>query len=139
MTALADTGLLVALLYTRDQFHPWALTEFGRLRTPLLTCEAVLAETAHLVGTRGVPRDRVARLVSSGAVRVAFDVQREALAVGRLLERYADVPMDWADGCLVRMSELHADAEVFTLDRGSQIYRRHRDQPIPTRMPVERR
>jgi hypothetical protein len=33
-----------------------------------------------------------------------------------LMRRYADTPMSLADACLVRLSELHSDCQVFTLD-----------------------
>lgn len=138
MISLADTGLLVAFLYPRDEFHLWAVSEFKQARAPFVSCEAVLTETAYLVSERGVPRERVARLVSSGAVRIAFDLQREAETVETLLRRYADTPMDWADACLVRMAELDSNTEVVTLDSDFHIYRRNRSEVIPLRMPPER-
>ncbi len=45
---LLDTGSLIAVLYRRNQFHDWAVKEIGKLPAPLLTCEAVVAETCFL-------------------------------------------------------------------------------------------
>jgi len=39
------------------------------------------------------------------------------------------------DATLVRLSELHRDCRVFTLDSDFQIYRRHRSKVIPVLMP----
>ena len=44
-------------------------------------------------------------------------------------------PMDFADACLVRMSERYPDSQVLTLDSDFTIYRRHRREPIPVLMP----
>jgi rRNA-processing protein FCF1 len=45
--------------------------------------------------------------------------------------------MDLADACLVRMTELHADCELITIDREFRdVYRRRGRQVIPTLMPA---
>lgn len=49
MQAVADTGLLKALLDRNDPYHNWA-TEIFPKHAPWTTCEAVLTETAHLTG-----------------------------------------------------------------------------------------
>jgi hypothetical protein len=43
---IADTGFLVAFANRNDQYHDWAVSVAGRVTEPLLTYEAVLAETA---------------------------------------------------------------------------------------------
>jgi hypothetical protein len=44
--------------------------------------------------------------------------------------------MSLADACLVRMSELHDNARIFTLDSGFKLYRRHSRQAIPLIFPA---
>ena len=51
------------------------------------------------------------------------------------MARYTNVPMSLADACLVRMSELYPDSLVLTNDSDFAIYRRNRNQTIPTLMP----
>lgn len=132
---LVDTGALVALLDRGDHHHAWAVTCFKTLRPPLLTCESVLAETHHLL--RDLPRslEALARLHREGIIRVEFDFETHASLVWRWLNKYRDVPMDFADACLVRLSELHADCVVWTTDSDFQVYRRHGRQVIPTLTP----
>jgi hypothetical protein len=48
----------------------------------------------------------------------------ELAQVGRLMSRYASVPMAFPDACLVRLAELHPKARVLTLDREFGVYRR---------------
>jgi uncharacterized protein len=43
--------------------------------------------------------------------------------------------MSLADACLVRLSEIYATGEVFTLDCDFRIYRRHGNRVIPVLMP----
>jgi hypothetical protein len=101
------------------------------IEQPLLTCEAVLAETAFHLGDCGL----VLRFLETGLVRLAFDVaaQREELA--GLARRYADRRPDLADLCLVRMSELNPHLPVVTVDADFRVYRRNRREAIPVVMP----
>ena len=71
-------------------------------------------------------------LVTGGLVKVNFSLVEELEAVKRLMDKYNDIPMSLADGCLVRMTELITDSSVFTFDRDFQIYRRHRSRSIET-------
>jgi hypothetical protein len=43
--------------------------------------------------------------------------------------------MSLADACLVKMTELHEDCTVMTLDGDFLVYRRHGRQIIPVLMP----
>ncbi|MSU24758.1 MAG: hypothetical protein EXS32_13165 [Opitutus sp.] len=54
----------------------------------------------------------------------------EHSAVRKLMRRYADRPMSFADACLVRMAELHAEAVVWTLDADFHVYRKHGRQTL---------
>ena len=133
---LADTGPIVAFLNGRDLYHRWAVEVLGQLRPPLLTCESVLSEAAYLVRSLPAGGERVLELVARGVLRVELDLQREAAAVSRLLRRYASLPMDLADACLVRLSELHTDSVVLTIDSEFRdIYRRNGRQVIPMLSP----
>jgi predicted nucleic acid-binding protein len=133
---LVDTGPLVAFLNRRDRYHAWAKERLQGAEPPLLTCEAVLSEACFLL--RGYERgpEAVIDLVARGLLAVLFDLAREAAPLKLLLSRYAEVPMALADACLVRMSELHPDAVLLTLDSDFRIYRRNRRSVIPTLMPA---
>jgi len=53
----------------------------------------------------------------------------------RLLEKYDDVPMSFADACLVRMTETLNDPTLLTTDADFRIYRRHGRQTVPCVAP----
>lgn len=104
---------------------------------PLLTCEAGLTEAAFLLKREGRDTDPLFEMLERGVVRVALQVEEEQADLRALMRRYRDRPMSLADACLVRMAELHARGEVFTLDSDFRIYRRHGNKVIPVLMPAE--
>ena len=135
MKEIADTGLLVALLTRNDRHHAWALDSF-RNHSPFHTCDAVLAEAASFfpdpVG--------LLRLVSRGDLKIDLDfyLARESPQVLELATKYADRPMDLADACLVRMSELSARCRIWTVDRADfSVYRRNIRHLIPCEFPPQ--
>jgi uncharacterized protein len=131
--ALVDAGFLVALLSVRDTNHRWAAAQAPRSPPPWMTCEAVLSETAHLLGGRG--SGGLAALLRRGAVVCRYCFANDMDAVLKLLEKYADVPMSFADACLVRMTETLNDPMLLTSDADFRIYRRHGRQIIPCVLP----
>jgi predicted nucleic acid-binding protein len=130
---LIDTGPLVAFLNREDECHEWARDNWATIRPPLLTCEAVLGEACFLLSSAG-GAGAVLGLLKDGVLSIRLDVEKEAEALTRLLEKYADVPMSLADACLVRMAEQVGRSVVFTLDSHFRIYRKHGRQVIPTLM-----
>ena len=132
-SVLVDAGFLVALLSGGDRHHRWAAMQSPRLALPWKTCEAVLSEAFHLVGSRGRPS--LAALLRRGAVVTAFDLGDDLDRVLTLMLKYADVPMSLADACLVRMSETSADPVIVTTDADFTIYRRHGRQVVPSVTP----
>lgn len=101
----------------------------------MLTCEPVLTEAAFLLERDGNEADPLFALLERGVIRVALDIQEELADLRALINRYRNRPMSLADACLVRLSELHSDGEVFTLDSDFRIYRRHGNKVIPVLMP----
>jgi len=130
-----DAGPLVALLDRNDPWHTWARDQIGVLMDPMMTCEAVISESAFLLEHCDPGFKRLMGLFHSGTVRLAFDLTGQMNAVSRLLEKYADVPMSLADACLVRMSEIHDGARVFTIDSDFKFYRRFGRQTVPLIFP----
>lgn len=132
---IADAGVIVALIDKSDQWHEWATQAAAALPAPYLTCDAVIAEACHLLRREHGGTEKVFMLLKSGALLLAFDLSTEIAAVDALMKKYKDVPMDFADACLVRMSELHNDAQVFTVDGDFRIYRKHGKKEISLVIP----
>jgi len=132
MKGIADTGLLVAFANRRDRYHEWAVSVAEQISDPLLTCEAVLAETAFHLGDCSV----VLQMLRDGLAVLAFDCREHLTQLQWLAARYAARRPDLADLCLVRMSELHPKLPVITVDRADfRVYRRNRREAIPLICP----
>jgi predicted nucleic acid-binding protein len=129
---IADTGFLVAFANATDAHHGWAVSLAERVTEPLLTCEAVLAETAfHL---RSVPV--ALAMVKEGLIALDFDVDAHLSQLSSLAARYADRHPDLADLCLIRMSELHPRHSVITVDKADfKVFRRNKRETIPLICP----
>ena len=130
-----DTSFLVAFLRERDEFHAWAVTALKAHDGRLLTCEAVIAETCHLLRDRLDARKRLLASVAQGNIGIPFTLAEEAAAIEKLMDRYRNIPMSLADACLVRMAEIHKEAVVLTLDEDFKIYRKANRHVVATVMP----
>jgi predicted nucleic acid-binding protein len=135
MKGIADTGFLVAFASRDDAHHEWAVRLAAQISDPLLTCEAVLAETAfHLQDAQ-----TTLAMVRDGLVTVSFTCADHLVQLAALAKRYADRRPDLADLCLIRMSELYPQHTVLTVDRGDfKIYRRNKREAIPFISPPGR-
>ena len=134
-TWIVDAGPLVALLSPNDRQNRWAAEQSQSAPSAVLTCDAVISEACFLLKRDGQEADKVFALVEAGFLRSEFDLQGEYRAVGDLMRHYRDRPMSFADACLVRMSEIHSDCVIWTLDRDFGVYRRHRRQTLPMVTP----
>ena len=134
MKGIADTGFLVAFANQNDAHHGWALEVASGVVEPLLTCEAVLAEASfHLQSVR-----LVLEMVDEGLIRLAFQAEEHLLALAKLAKTYANRSPDFADLCLVRMSELNPRHSVITVDRSDfRVYRRNQREIIPLICPPD--
>ncbi len=132
MIGIADTGFLVAFANRNDTHHPWAVSVASLVTEPLLTCEAVLAETAFHLQNSVI----VLAMLDEGLVALAFACGDHLPQLARLAKRYADRKPDLADLCLIRLSELHPKHNVLTVDREDfRVYRRNKREAIPIICP----
>jgi predicted nucleic acid-binding protein len=134
-SVILDAGPLVAFLNRRDKFHDWTLEHWDQIRPAMLTCEAVISEACFLLAGTDTGVDSVMQIVQRKIVVISFQLDNHIQPVKSLLLKYRSVPMSLADACLIRMSELHPESRIFTLDSDFNLYRKNRRRVIPTIMP----
>jgi predicted nucleic acid-binding protein len=132
---IADTGVIVGLIYDRDQWNEWSVSAAKDLIAPYITCESVINEACHLLKGVALGERKVLDFIESGILNVDFSLANEVSAVKALMFKYSDVPMSLADASLVRMSEIYDDASVFTVDSDFLIYRKNGRKKIPLISP----
>ena len=124
MTLLLDTGPWVALLCRNDTHHKWANQQFRALSPPLLSCEAVVAETCFLLKRSGFNPALALQFIDRGVVQLPFSLQDQIASVSSLFKRHENVPTSLADATLTRMTEIHDSPLLLTTDSGLHIHRR---------------
>jgi len=134
---LLDTGAFVALVDRDEKLHDDCVAALEQWNGPVLTTEAVLTETLYLVGPEWRAQKVCLEFILRGAFQLMPSSTKSLQRVAFLMERYRNVPMDFADATLVVLAEELETGCVFTLDRrGFSVYRMHRNrafQIIPTR------
>lgn len=133
---LIDTGPLVAYFSIREASHEWLKQEMARLRPPLFTSEAVIAETCHLLHKRAPESvSRLERWFKQDLLRVPFDFNTSWPRTFELMHAYRNLPMSLADASLVAMVESGMGDRVFTLDEHFRVYRHSGRRVVPVLMP----
>ena len=128
---LLDTGAFVALLDRSEAKHADCVAALAEWTGVILTTEAVVTETLHLVGSAWPPQKSCLEFLLRGAVVLVPSSRATLQRVAELMEKYRDVPMDYADGTLVELAEETDTDRVFTLDRkGFSTYRLRGKKPF---------
>jgi predicted nucleic acid-binding protein len=94
----------------------------------LATTSAVITEAMHFLATSQNGPRLLAEFVAASAMEV-YDLSRppELLEAVALMEKFADIPMDFADATLVLLAEGLNVHQILTLDRrGFSSYRTRR-------------
>jgi predicted nucleic acid-binding protein len=126
---ICDTGPIVAFLNRNDPYHAWAVGVMKQVLAPVFTSESVFTEAAYFLREDRVDVDPLFQLVEQKALLIDFDLSLHWPRVRALMKRWTQ--MDLADASIVVMSELHAKAQVLTVDRKDfSIYRRNDRQVI---------
>ena len=135
MAVLLDTGPWVALMSRNDIHHRWAVEQFRCFQPPLLSCEAVVAETCFLLKRSGFDPSLALQFIERGVVQMPFVLQEQISSVSSLFKRYENVPASLADAALIRLAEINDSPLLLTTDSDFHIYRRHGRQTIPLVSP----
>jgi predicted nucleic acid-binding protein len=133
-TVLLDAGPWVAYLRRSDRHHAWARRQFSA-RESFVSCDAVLAEVCARLQYYGNDPVVALEFIKSGVVTLKFDLQANVIFVANLMRKYRDQPMDLADACLVRMTELESRGLVVTTDEHFRVYRRNGREVVPYVLP----
>ena len=121
---LLDTGAFVALVDRSERRHADCVAVLDQWSGAIVTTEAVLTETLHLLGPNWRSQKVGLEFVLRGAFLLVPPSQASLKRVSVLMEKYRNVPMDYADATLVALGEELSTDLVFTLDRrGFSAYR----------------
>lgn len=120
---LIDTGVIVALLDRSERNHLRCVKAIEDVAAPLVTCEAVVAEACYLLRAVHGASDAVLDNVEAGVFEIPFRLVGACSSVRGLMKRYARLPMDFADACLVHLADELGTGRILTLDSDFRVYR----------------
>ena len=120
---LVDASGLIALLDRDDSAHERIVEAVKSVRDRLSTVWPALTEAMHLLAD--VPRatEALCDMVSDEAFEVVDLEAADMARIKALMQKYRDLPMDFADAALVRAAERHGITRIVTLDRHFHVYR----------------
>ena len=129
---LLDTGPIVAYLDASEPEHRRVAARLDSFRGQLYSTSAVITEAMHFVaGVRNGPSLLAELVAESGLQILDFSSASWLAEAARRMEKYADLPMDFADATLVLLGEHIEVFEVLTLDRrGFSVFRSSTGKPF---------
>lgn len=123
---ILDTGPFVALLDRSERSHLACTAFFKEVNGRFVTTEPVLTEVVYLLGPSFAIQKPALEFILKGGAEVVPQTLDSLQRAMQLMEKYRDVPMDFADATLVALAEERKTSEIFTLDRrGFATYRIH--------------
>ena len=120
---LVDAGALVAFLDEDDAEHERCIEAFKRVRDPLATVWPALTEAMHLLADTPRGSDALCDMVFDGALKLLPLEGSEMARIKQLMQKYRDLPMDFADAALVRAAERDGLTRIVTFDSHFGVYR----------------
>ncbi|MCK4603928.1 MAG: PIN domain-containing protein [Deltaproteobacteria bacterium] len=120
---LIDSGPLIALFDASDKYHHEAVNFIKTNKYPLVTTLASITETLYLIDFNRNAQIDFLEWVHRGAVEI-HNIERDDFErIKELTIKYRDLPMDFADSCLVYLAEKLNLNTIATIDRDFTIYR----------------
>lgn len=138
---LLDTGPLVAYLDGRDPAHRDVAERLEGFTGRLVSTSAVITEAMHFVSDSSEGPEALSNFANAVGLLVyecAHPIQiKDAV---RLMNKYADTPMDFADATLVLLADQLSVRDILTLDRrGFSTYRTGRGKPFQLVLDADER
>ncbi len=137
--AIVDSGFIAALWDRKDSRHAWAAATATDLRGPWLTCEGCVSETAFLLGD-GLGAAAVLDFyeqIERGLIISRHLIPEELARVQTETARYRGRVVDFADACLMVLSDQHPRLPLVTTDGNDfSVYlrgRKNRKVIVPSR------
>lgn len=119
---VVDSGPLIALFDGTDDYHQRSISFIRDVTAQLTTNVPVLTEVVFVLdfSTRA-QRDFLFWVQK--ALTIDTDTAADLPVISRLLEKYADLPADFADASLVALCNRLRTGDVASVDKDFTIYR----------------
>jgi len=120
---LIDAGPFIALFDVDDNYHKSALEFFKKHQYRFISTLAVLTEASHMLDFNSASQQNFYEWVMYKGVIISDINQNDMPRLIELTQKYADIPMDFADATLVITAEKTGVMEIISFDKDFDIYR----------------
>jgi predicted nucleic acid-binding protein len=120
---LIDSGPLIALFDASDGFHDASVKFIKSNKYPLITTIASITEVLHLLDFNRNAQIDFMEWIHRGGVEIYNIENKDFYRLKVLTEKHSDLPMDFADACLVYLAEKLSIDTIATIDRDFTVYR----------------
>ena len=120
---LIDAGPLIALFDSSERHHRPVKAFLKKNPYRYISTLAVFTEVSHMLDfSRAAQHDFYEWVMCKGVI-ISDINQNDMPRLLELTDKYADLPMDFADGTLVITAEKTGIREIISLDKDFDIYR----------------
>lgn len=120
---VVDSGPLIALFDAGDRYHQNALDFVRASRAPLISTMAAVREALYVLEESLLARQNLLAWIRGGGLTLTEPGADDFQRVSELLEKYADLPMDFTDAVVVTLCDRLDTRHVASVDRDFAIYR----------------
>ena len=127
---LMDAGPLIAVFNKNDKHYKDCISFLSNYQGDIFTTEPVLTEVIYLLRRFPSAPQKVIDFIINAPIKLVPFSEERLLRCSKLMEQYANVPMDFADASLVALGEEFGISDIFTLDSDFSIYRMRKGVPF---------
>ena len=128
MCVIMDTGPWVALVDRSESRHGECVEWLKQFEGEIFTSEAVLTEVLYLLNFSSKAQSAAFDFILTGAIVLVPSSIESLKMAKRLIGKYQDLPMDFADATLVSLEHDLSIDHIVTFDKKDfGIYRLHKN------------
>ena len=127
---VVDSGPLIALFDKDDNYHKKALHFIKNFRGELISNWAVITEVTHLLDFSVRVQIDFLNWINDGGITITDILPEDLDLIILLTQKYADLPVDFADASLVALCERMKINAIASIDKDFGIIRTRKRKPF---------
>lgn len=122
-SSLIDAGPVIALFDNSDQYHQRVLNFMQGFEGRLISTWPVLTEICYMLDFNTQTQLDFLDWIRDGGIEIHNLEQWQMVGIREKIDKYSDLPADFADATLIEAAESRSIENIITLDRDFSIYR----------------
>ena len=127
---VVDSGPLIAMFDGDDKYHTASVNFIKSNTRPLVTTIANITEAVYVLSFSSEAQAALLKWIATSTIIIEPIESEDINEICNLFVKYHDVPMDFADACVVYVCEKIVTNEVATVDSDFEIYRLKGKKPF---------